>query len=102
LYPPLTPRPIGKVRIITTDGCVFNGILRFADNLSNLTVEDVIELRIPAPDADDDEATEEIKRGARLFRGESIAVVGLLDEELDKLVDWEDIRGERIGTTKRS
>lgn len=35
-----------------------------------------------------------------IIRGDNVCVVGLVDEQLDESINWADVRGETIGTTK--
>ena len=38
--------------------------------------------------------------GVYLLRGDTVALCGLVDEELDKSITWENVHGEEIGGTK--
>lgn len=49
---------------------------------------------------DDPEPSAEVKLGLYLVRGDSVCSVGLVDEELDQSIDWTEVRGSTIGTTK--
>lgn len=40
--------------------------------------------------------------GLYLVRGENVCVVGLVDEALDESIDWTQVRGDPIGTTKHT
>lgn len=35
-----------------------------------------------------------------MVRGDNVVVVGLVDEELDKSIDWTKVRGEVVRDTK--
>jgi U6 snRNA-associated Sm-like protein LSm8 len=37
-----------------------------------------------------------------LIRGDNVALVGLVDEELDESINWEEVRGAVIGGVKHS
>jgi U6 snRNA-associated Sm-like protein LSm8 len=37
-----------------------------------------------------------------LIRGDNVAIVGLVDEELDERINWEEVRGAVIGGVKHS
>ena len=50
--------------------------------------------------ADDDEASSEQPHGLYMVRGDNVVIAGLVDEEMDKSIDWGKVRGEYIGTTK--
>lgn len=68
--------------------------------MTNLVLSDTIE-RIIRP-ADDDEPSSETDHGLYLIRGENVAIAGLVDEELDKSIDWSKVRGEVIRGTKNA
>lgn len=40
------------------------------------------------------------EHGLYLVRGDNVVVCGLVDEPLDKEIDWTKVRGEPIGSTK--
>jgi len=35
-----------------------------------------------------------------LVRGDNVVMCGLVDEELDKSIDWTKVKGQPIGSTK--
>lgn len=72
--------------IITTDGRNFVGILKGYDQTTNLILANTTE-RIITPD----EPTETIELGLYLLRGESVAVCGLIDQEIDQKIDWNNV-----------
>jgi U6 snRNA-associated Sm-like protein LSm8 len=51
---------------------------------------------------EDDEPSSEISHGLYLIRGDNVAIVGLVDEELDARINWEAVRGAVIGPTKHT
>jgi U6 snRNA-associated Sm-like protein LSm8 len=51
---------------------------------------------------DDPEASSEVDHGLYLIRGDNVVVVGLVDEELDDSIDWQQVRGAVIGGVKHS
>ncbi len=75
------------VSIITNDGRHIVGILRGYDQATNLIVDESFE-RIYREDA----GTETIILGLYVVRGDSIAVIGELDEEADAAIDFSQIR----------
>lgn len=75
------------VSIITNDGRHIVGILRGYDQATNLIVDESFE-RIYREDA----GTETIVLGLYVVRGDSIAVIGELDEEADAAIDFSKIR----------
>ena len=63
-----------------------------------LTIQQVLQNtreRIIHP-ADDEEPTTEVSHGLYIVRGDNVAVVGLVDEELDESINWSEVRGEII------
>ncbi|EPX73538.1 U6 snRNP-associated protein Lsm8 [Schizosaccharomyces octosporus yFS286] len=80
-----------KVQVITNDGRVVLGLLQGFDHTTNLILSESVE-RIISLDQD----TETIPLGVYLLRGENVAIVGLVNENLDAEIDWEKVRGEPI------
>lgn len=68
------------------------------DQVTNLVLQDTIE-RIIRP-ADDEELSMEQSHGVYVVRGDNVVMCGLVDEELDKSIDWTKVRGEVIASTK--
>jgi U6 snRNA-associated Sm-like protein LSm8 len=87
-----------KVLIITVDGRTLVGKLISCDQVTNVVLTDTIE-RIIRP-ADDSEPSSELEHGVFILRGDNITICGLVDEELDKSIDWTKVHGEEIGSTK--
>ncbi|KAA8904195.1 hypothetical protein TRICI_005570 [Trichomonascus ciferrii] len=77
---------VENVAIITTDGRYFVGVLKGYDQSTNLILADTTE-RIISPD----EPAETIQLGLYLLRGESVAVCGLIDHEIDQKIDWNSV-----------
>jgi len=46
------------------------------------------------------EPSAEVPLGLYIVRGENVCVVGLVDEALDASINWTEVKGEPIGTTK--
>lgn len=74
------------------------GTLLSCDQVTNLVLSNTIERIIRSQD--DDEASSEVEHGLYLIRGDNVVCVGLVDEELDKSINWTKVRGEIIGSTK--
>ncbi|KAK4208808.1 U6 snRNA-associated Sm-like protein LSm8 [Rhypophila decipiens] len=87
-----------KVCIITVDGRTLVGVLAGHDSTTNLVLKQTVERVIRGND--DDEPSSEVPLGLYLVRGENVCVVGLIDEALDESIDWTQVRGNVIGTTK--
>jgi len=80
------------VSIITNDGRHILGLLKGFDQATNLILEGSTE-RIYSQE----EGVEELELGLYLLRGDCIAIVGEVDEELNAKIDLSRQRGEPIG-----
>lgn len=89
--------PQGKVAVITTDGKYFVGILQGYDNLTNLIISETTERIISQ---DEDSIEEEL--GLYVVRGDLVSCVGLIDEEIDKQINWTKVKGAPLQKTKKS
>ena len=89
-----------KVMVLTCDGRSLVGSLLACDQLANMVLSQTVE-RIIRP-RDDPEASREISHGLYLIRGDTVAVVGLIDEALDATIHWSEVRGEVIGGVTHS
>ncbi|KAH9904179.1 like-Sm domain-containing protein [Xylariomycetidae sp. FL2044] len=87
-----------KVLIITADSRTLLGNLLSFDQTSNVVLGQTIERVIRPPD--DPEPSSEIPLGLYLVRGDNVCVVGLVDEELDESINWQQVKGSVIGGTK--
>lgn len=92
-----TPNP-GQVLILTSDGRTLTGTLLGHDQTTNLILSGTIE-RIFAP-LDSDEITSEVDHGLYLIRGDNVVVCGLVDEELERGIEWEKVKAEGLGGIK--
>ncbi|CAN6643418.1 U6 snRNA-associated Sm-like protein LSm8 [Trichomonascus vanleenenianus] len=86
-----------QVVVITTDGRMLVGKLMGFDQTTNLILAETQE-RVITPD----EPTETIEMGLYLIRGDTVAVCGLVDEELEKDIEWTKVRGSRLISTKHT
>ncbi|KAL2269992.1 hypothetical protein VTJ83DRAFT_2176 [Remersonia thermophila] len=87
-----------RVCIITTDGRNLVGTLAAHDNTTNLVLKNTVERVIHSPD--DGEPSAEVPLGLYMIRGDNVALVGLVDEALDASINWTEVKGAPIGTTK--
>ncbi|KAK0630144.1 hypothetical protein B0T17DRAFT_589745 [Bombardia bombarda] len=87
-----------KVCIITTDGRSLVGQLASYDNTTNLVLKNTVERVIRS--ADDGEPSAEVPLGLYIIRGENVCLVGLVDEALDASINWTEVKGAPIGSTK--
>jgi len=63
-----------------------------------MVMQDTIE-RIIRP-VDDPEQSSEQPHGLYMIRGDNVVLAGLVDEDLDTSINWLEVRGEVIGSTK--
>ncbi|KAI9857431.1 MAG: hypothetical protein M1824_004839 [Vezdaea acicularis] len=89
-----------KVCVLTADGRTLVGTLLSCDQLTNLVLNDTNE-RVIRP-REDPEASNEVYHGLYLIRGDNVVVCGLVDEELDASINWEEVKGNVIGGIKHS
>jgi len=66
----------------------------------NLVLQEAVE-RIIRP-IEDEEPSEEVPLGLYIIRGDSVAVVGRVDEEIDTKIDWGKVHGEVLGGTRHT
>jgi U6 snRNA-associated Sm-like protein LSm8 len=79
---------------------MFQGELLSIDNQTNLLLSDAIERVITQ--ADDGRRNEIHPLGTYLIRGDVVLLCGLVDEEMDADINWMEVKGGPIETTKRS
>ena len=79
------------VSVITADGRNFVGTLKGFDQVINLILEDTHE-RVFSTST----GVEQVVLGLHIVRGDNIAVIGEVDEELDKRWDLSSVRAEPI------
>jgi len=86
--------------VLTSDSRTLVGTLLSCDQMTNLVLSQTHE-RIIRP-LDDPEPSSEVQHGLYLIRGDNVAVVGLVDEELDESINWLEVRGAVVGGVKHS
>lgn len=84
-----------RVLVITQDGRVLLGTLRGSDAVGSIILASSVERIFSA-----DEGVEEVPLGLYVLRGDSICLVGPVDEEKDKAVDWSEVKAEPIPETR--
>jgi len=89
-----------KVVILTCDSRTLIGTLLSCDQMTNLVLSGTHERIIRPPE--DDEPSVEIPHGLYLIRGDNVAIVGLVDEELDDSINWTEVRGAVLGGMKHT
>jgi U6 snRNA-associated Sm-like protein LSm8 len=88
------------VCVITTDGRTLVGTLISYDNTTNLILTETIERIIRQ--VDDEEESSQLEHGLYLVRGDTVVLVGGVDEELDASINWSKVNGDPIGGTKHA
>jgi U6 snRNA-associated Sm-like protein LSm8 len=76
------------------------GTLFSCDGSMNLVLQDAIE-RIIRP-RDEGVPSEEVPLGLYIVRGDSVAVCGRVDEDVDGKIDWRKVHGEVLGGTRHT
>jgi len=79
------------VNVITCDGRNIIGILRGFDQTINLILSSSFERSISQNDT-----TQHVQLGLYVIRGENVACVGEVDEEKDRIIKWEEKKGETL------
>lgn len=87
-----------KVSVLTLDGRTMVGTLFSCDGSMNLVLAGAYE-RIIRP-ADEGVPSEEVPLGLYIVRGDSVAVCGRVDEDVDGKIDWTKVHGEVLGSTR--
>ena len=79
------------VSVITADGRNFVGTLKGFDQVINLILEDTHE-RVFSPNS----GVEQVVLGLHIVRGDNIAIIGEVDEDMDKRWDLSSVRCDPI------
>eukprot|EP01135_Chromosphaera_perkinsii_P009551 Nk52_evm1s1810 gene=Nk52_evmTU1s1810 len=80
-----------RVLVVTNDGRVICGILKGFDQVINVILNDTHE-RVFSPV----DGMEQVVLGLFILRGDNIAVIGLLDSDLDSGVEWDQIKANPL------
>ncbi|KAL6047525.1 U4/U6-U5 snRNP complex subunit lsm8 [Balamuthia mandrillaris] len=78
------------VSVITNDARVLVGLLRGVDQYANIILENCQE-RVYTP-----EGVEQADLGLYIVRGDNMAVIGEVDHELDKKLDFSEIKAQPL------
>jgi len=81
-----------------TDGRTLVGTVDGWDHNTNIVLANAEQRIIRS--RDDSAASSSVKLGAYIVRGDTLVLMGLIDEEVDSQIDWTKVHGEKIGTTK--
>jgi len=79
------------VSVITSDGRIIVGTLKGFDQTINLILDDSYE-RVYSTG----QGVEQVVLGLYIVRGDNVAVVGEIDEDVDKQLDFNSIRAEPL------
>jgi len=83
----LEPLVDQQISVVTNDGRLFVGVLRGFDQTANVVLSDCQERVF-----DTEKGVEQVVLGLYVIRGDNIAVVGEVDEEIDSRIDLSNIR----------
>ena len=83
----LEPMIDTNISVITNDGRVFVGLLKGFDQTINIVMENCHE-RV----YHEDEGVESVTLGLYVIRGDNIAVIGEIDEEVEQRIDLASVR----------
>ncbi|KAG5417812.1 lsm8 [Candida metapsilosis] len=87
------------IHVITTDARFFEGVLEGFDKNTNIILSNSIE-RIIYRAEDTNESNESIPSGVNIMRGMEIVCIGEINDELYGKINWEEMRGLPLKTTK--
>lgn len=79
---------------------LLQGKLQGCDQTTNLILSSTIE-RLFEP-LHSLKPTQSVSHGLYIIRGDNVAVCGLVDEEVEKEIVWEDVRAEALSGVKHS
>jgi U6 snRNA-associated Sm-like protein LSm8 len=84
-----------SVNIVTADGRIIIGTLRGFDQAINIILDDSHERVFSSTDG-----VEQVLLGLYIIRGDNVALIGEIDEELDKNIDFSRIRADPLPAAK--
>eukprot|EP00434_Breviolum_minutum_P003347 symbB.v1.2.002943.t1/scaffold163.1/size290254/5 len=88
----LEPLVETQISVVTNDGRLFVGTLRGFDQSSNVVLSDCQEGVPEERVFDTEKGVEQVVLGLYVIRGDNLAVVGEVDEEIDSRIDLSNIR----------
>lgn len=83
---------VENVRVISTDGRLFQGKLEGFDNSTNIVISGCIEIVVKSSE----EEFQQLEMGVYLLRGTNIVCIGEVEGE----VNWTNIEGDKLKGTK--
>ncbi|CAF2414624.1 unnamed protein product [Rotaria sp. Silwood2] len=83
------------VNVVTADGRIIIGTLRGFDQAINIILEESHERVFSSTDG-----VEQVLLGLYIIRGDNVALIGEIDDELDKTIDFSRIRADPLPVAK--
>jgi U6 snRNA-associated Sm-like protein LSm8 len=84
-----------SVNIVTADGRIIIGTLRGFDQAINIILDDSHERVFSGTDG-----VEQVLLGLYIIRGDNVALIGEIDEDLDKSIDFSRLRADPLQPSK--
>lgn len=84
-----------SVNIVTADGRIIIGTLRGFDQAINIILDDSHERVFSSTNG-----VEQVLLGLYIIRGDNVALIGEIDEDLDKSIDLSRIRADPLPAAK--
>ena len=84
-----------SVNVVTSDGRIIVGTLRGFDQAINIILDDSHERVFSAT-----EGVEQVLLGLYIIRGDNVALIGEIDEDLDKNIDFSRLRADPLRVAK--
>ena len=84
-----------SVTIVTSDGRIIIGTLRGFDQTINIILDDSYERVFSSTDG-----VEQVLLGLYIIRGDNVALIGEIDEDLDKSIDFSRMRADPLQAAK--
>lgn len=81
--------------VITNEGRVFTGILKSFDQSMNMIIKDCFEKVYSV-----DEGVKFISMGLYMIRGDNIMIVSEVDENLEKNIDYKEVKADKLKEVK--
>ena len=79
------------VQIISIEGRIFIGELNSYDQLMNIVLKNCIERIFSI-----DKGVREEKMGLYMLRGDNVAIISEIDQDLEKKIDYSKIKGNKL------
>jgi len=83
------------VNVVTNEGRVFTGILKSFDQSINMIIKDCFEKVYSK-----DEGVKFASMGLYMIRGDNVMIVSEVDENLEKNIDYKEVKAEKLKEVK--